>query len=41
VDAGRIIHANGFTMSVDYEGLEASIARIAEADGPVTGRRRL
>lgn len=40
-DEGRIIHANGFTMSVAYEGLEAAIARIAATDGPVTGRRRL
>lgn len=41
VDEGRILHANGFTMSVAYEGLEAAIARIAESDGPVTVRRRL
>jgi hypothetical protein len=41
VDGLRLIHANGFTMSVAYEGLDACIARIAETDGPVTARRRL
>lgn len=41
VDQGRILHANGFTMSVAYEGLEAAIQRIAASDGPVTARRRL
>ncbi|MEO8241544.1 MAG: C40 family peptidase [bacterium] len=41
VDGDRVIHANGHTMSVAYEGLEACIARIAKAEGPVTSRRRL
>ena len=41
VGDGRIIHANGFSMSVAYEGLEACIARIAQAEGPVTARRRV
>ena len=41
VDAARLIHANGFTMSVAYEGLEACIARIGKVEGPVTARRRL
>ena len=41
VGDGRIIHANGFTMSVAYEGLEAAIARIAAGEGPVTAQRRL
>ena len=41
VGDGRIIHANGFTMSVAYEGLEAAIARIAQVEGPVTARRRV
>ena len=40
VDARRLIHANGFTMSVAYEETEPCIARIA-AEGPVTGRRRV
>lgn len=40
VDAARLIHANGFTMSVAYEGTAACIARIA-AEGPVTARRRV
>jgi cell wall-associated NlpC family hydrolase len=39
--ADRIIHANGHTMSVAYEGLKDAIARIA-ADGlPLLMRRRL
>ena len=41
VDEARLIHANGFTMSVAYEGLEAAIARIATVEGPVIARRRL
>jgi cell wall-associated NlpC family hydrolase len=37
----RIIHANGKTMSVAYEGLDATIARIADqGEGPVIARRR-
>ena len=40
VDAQRLIHANGFTMSVAYEDTAACIARIA-AEGPVTARRRV
>lgn len=42
VDALRLIHANGHTMSVAYEGIEACIARVLEQEGgPVTHRRRL
>lgn len=41
VGDGRILHANGFTMSVAYEGLDAAIARIGVAEGPVLARRRL
>lgn len=41
VGDGRILHANGFTMSVAYEGLDAAIERIAVAEGPVLARRRL
>lgn len=42
VEEGRIIHANGHSMDVRTEGLEAAIARIAaQGGGPVTGRRRL
>lgn len=41
VDETRLIHANGFTMSVAYEDIQACIARIAVAEGPVTHRRRL
>jgi cell wall-associated NlpC family hydrolase len=37
----RIIHANGFTMSVAHEGLADAIARILPVDGPVTGWRRV
>ncbi len=40
VDAERLIHANGFTMSVAYEETGACIARIA-AEGPVTAQRRV
>lgn len=42
VDETRLIHANGHTMSVAYEGTLDCIARIAGQDGtPVTHRRRL
>lgn len=38
----RILHANGFTMSVAYEGLEDAITRIkAQGEGDVTGWRRV
>ncbi|MBE2277860.1 MAG: C40 family peptidase [Rhodobacteraceae bacterium] len=38
---GRILHANGHTMSVAYEDLAEAIARIAAQDGaPVLARRR-
>ena len=41
VDADRLIHANGHTMSVAYEGIEACLARIAAAgDGPFYGIKR-
>jgi cell wall-associated NlpC family hydrolase len=41
VDEDRLIHANGFTMSVAYEGLMACIDRIGRAEGPVTAQRRV
>ena len=41
VGDGRIIHANGFSMSVAYEWLEAAIVRIAAVEGPVIARRRV
>ena len=41
VDEDRLIHANGLTMSVAYEGLVACIDRIGRAEGPVTARRRV
>jgi hypothetical protein len=41
VDEDRLIHANGFTMSVAYEGLVACIDRIGRAEGPVTAQRRV
>lgn len=42
VDAARLIHANGHSMSVAYENTAACIARvIAQDGGPVTHRRRL
>lgn len=37
----KILHANGFTMSVAYEGLQDAIARIAPMEGEVTGWRRV
>jgi cell wall-associated NlpC family hydrolase len=41
VDDHRLIHANGHTMSVAYEGRSACIARIlAQEDRPVIARRR-
>lgn len=42
VDGARIIHANGHSMDVRIEGLEAATARIAaQGGGDVTGRRRV
>jgi cell wall-associated NlpC family hydrolase len=42
VDADRLIHANGHSMSVAYENTEACIARILAQEGRgVTHRRRL
>lgn len=42
VDGTRLIHANGHTMSVAYEGIAAAIDRIQANDGqPVRARRRL
>lgn len=38
----RVIHANGHTMSVAYEGLAEAITRIrTQGEGPPTARRRL
>lgn len=40
-DAERLIHANGSTMSVAHEGIEACLARIAAAqEGGYFGRKR-
>lgn len=42
VDEARLIHANGHTMSVAYEGITACIDRIQmQENRPVTHRRRL
>ena len=42
VDEARLIHANGHTMSVAYEGIQPCIERIQAQEGrPVTHRRRL
>jgi cell wall-associated NlpC family hydrolase len=42
VDAQTLIHANGHSMSVAYEGITACIARILDqTGGDVTARRRL
>lgn len=41
VDEARIIHANGFSMSVAIENLEAALARIAAQYGPPVMFRRL
>lgn len=41
LDAARLIHANGHSMSVAIEDTDACIARIAaQGGGPVTARRR-
>lgn len=41
VDAQRLIHANGHSMSVAYEGIRACIDRVVEqGGGPVMARRR-
>lgn len=42
VNADTIIHANGHTMSVAYEGIQAAIARIEAAENaPLRSHRRL
>ena len=42
VDRDRLIHANGHTMSVAYEGIKDCIARIsAGGGGLVQARQRL
>jgi cell wall-associated NlpC family hydrolase len=42
VDTARLIHANGHSMSVAYEGISACIQRISDAGGgDVTHRRRV
>ncbi len=42
VDGARVIHANGHTMSVAFEGIADCITRIAAAGGgPVTHHRRI
>ncbi len=41
-DAARVIHANGHSMSVAYEGIDACIARIRSSEGlALRARRRL
>ena len=42
VDGVRLIHANGHSMSVAYEGIVDCVARVLAAEGlPVRCRRRL
>ncbi len=42
VDSERLIHANGHTMSVAYEGIAEAINRIEQAEGaPLRSHRRL
>ena len=42
VDSQRLIHANGHTMSVAYEGISQAIHRIEQAEGaPLRSHRRL
>lgn len=42
IDSDRLIHANGHTMSVAYEGIQDAIARIQTAEGlPLRSHRRL
>ncbi|WP_299562470.1 NlpC/P60 family protein [uncultured Sulfitobacter sp.] len=40
-EARTLLHANAHAMACVFEPLDAAIKRIAEADGPVTGHRRL
>ena len=41
-DSGRILHANGHTMTVAFEPITTAIARIlAQGGGPVIARRRV
>ena len=40
VDETRLIHANGHSMSVAYEGITACIARILAAEGAAVSHRR-
>lgn len=40
-DEARMLHANGHTMSVAYEGLEAGLRRIEAMGTPLIARRRL
>lgn len=40
VDAQRLIHANGHSMSVAYEGIAACIERISAAEGAAVSHRR-
>ena len=40
VDETRLIHANGHSMSVAYEGIAACIARILAAEGAAVSHRR-
>ena len=41
VSADRIIHANGGTMSVAYEGLQDALTRIeTQGEGGLVARRR-
>jgi cell wall-associated NlpC family hydrolase len=39
--ADRVIHANGYSMSVAYEGLNAAVTRIAAEGLPLLMRRRI
>lgn len=40
-DAHTLLHANGHTMTVAFEPVDAALARIAAAGTPVSSRRRL
>ena len=40
VDADRLIHANGHTMSVAYEAIDACIARVLAAEGASVSHKR-
>jgi len=41
VSESVLIHANGASMSVAYEGIAAALARIAASEAPLQALKRL